>query len=82
MPHTIPEWQHLAVYAVGAALVIMLLQRIPYVGRFIRFAISFGLLAFFIFVLMQQAPYQPELARMSERLGLDDHRAAGADGWS
>lgn len=79
MPHTIPEWQHLAVYAVGAALVIMLLQRIPYVGRFIRFAISFGLLAFFIFVLMQQAPYQPELARMSERLGLDDQQVAGKE---
>ena len=40
MPHPSPEWQHLALYAVGAALLIMGLQRVPYVGRFIRFAFS------------------------------------------
>ena len=79
MPQTVPEWQHLAIYAVGAALLIMLLQRIPYVGRFIRFAFSLGLLAFFIFLLMQQAPYQPELARFTERLGLDDQQVAGKE---
>ena len=43
MPTTTPEWQHLAVYAIGAALLIMLLQRIPYIGRIIRFAFSLGL---------------------------------------
>ena len=79
MPHTIPEWQLLAIYALGAAIVIMLLQRIPYVGRFIRSAISLGLLAFFILIMMQQAPYQPELARLSERLGLDDQHVAGKE---
>jgi aspartyl protease family protein len=79
MPTPVPEWQHLAVYAVGAALVIMLLQRIPVVGRFIRFAISAGLLAFLIFVLLQQAPYQPELARLSEKLGLDDQKVEGGE---
>jgi len=79
MPTTVPEWQHIAIYAVGAALLIMLLQRIPYVGRFIRFAISFGLLAFFIFVLLAQAPYQPELARLTDRLGLDDQQVAGKE---
>jgi aspartyl protease family protein len=74
-----PEWQQLAIYAVGAALLIMLLQRIPYVGRFIRFAFSAGLLAFLIFILLQQAPYQPELARFTDRLGLDDQRVAGRE---
>src|SRR4051812_12640120 len=79
MPTTSPEWQHLAAYAVGAALLIMLLQRIPYVGRIIRFAFSLGLLAFLIFVLLQQAPYQPELARFTARLGLDDQRVSGKE---
>jgi len=65
MPTTVPEWQHLALYAVAAALLIMLLQRLPYVGRIVRFAFSAGLLAFLIFVLLQQAPYQPELARFT-----------------
>jgi aspartyl protease family protein len=77
MPTTTPEWQHLALYAVGAAVVLMLIQRLPYVGRIFRFAFSLGLLAFLIFVVLQQAPYQPELARFTEKLGLDDQQVAG-----
>ena len=66
----------LALYAVGAALIIMLLQRIPFIGRIFRFAFSLGLLAFLIFVLLQQAPYQPELSRLTGKLGLDDQKVA------
>lgn len=79
MPHLVPEWQHLALYAVAAALLIILLQRIPYVGRVVRFLFSLGLLAFFIFVVLQQAPYQPELARFTERLGLDEQTVSGRE---
>lgn len=79
MPTAAPEWQHLALYAFGAALIVMLLQRIPYVGRFIRFAFSLGLLAFLIFIVLQQAPYQPELARLTDRLGLDDQQVSGRE---
>lgn len=79
MASSFPEWQHLALYAVGAAAVILLLQRLPFVGRLIRFAISLGLLAFLIFVLLQQAPYQPELARLTSSLGLDSQRVAGKE---
>ena len=79
MASPVPEWQHLVLYAVGAALLIMVLQRIPFVGRIIRFAFSLGLLAFLIFILMQQAPYQPELARLTDRLGLDDQQVAGKE---
>ena len=79
MPHAVPEWQHLALYAVGAALLIMFLQRVPYIGRFIRFAFSLGLLAFFIFIVLQQAPYQPGLARFTDKLGLDDQQVAGKE---
>ena len=79
MPTTVPEWQHLAFYAIGAALLIMLLQRLPYVGRIVRFAISASLLAFLIFILLPQAPYQPELARLTDKLGLDDQTVAGKE---
>jgi aspartyl protease family protein len=79
MPTAVPEWQHLALYAVGAALLIMLLQRLPYVGRIIRFAFSAGLLAFLIFILLQQSPYQPELSRFTQKLGLDDQQVAGKE---
>ncbi len=74
---TVPEWQHLALYAVAAALVIMLLQSIPVVGRFIRFGVSLTLLAFLIFVVLQQAPYNPTLARFTDGLGLDSQKVAG-----
>jgi aspartyl protease family protein len=79
MPTTVPEWQHLAFYAVGAALIIMVLQRIPYIGRFVRFAFSLGLLAFLIFILLAQAPYQPELSRITDKLGLDDQQVSGKE---
>jgi aspartyl protease family protein len=74
-----PQWEHLALYAVGAALVIMLLQRIPVIGRVVRFAVSVGLFAFLIFVLLQQAPYQPELSRITSSLGLDDQKVSGKE---
>jgi aspartyl protease family protein len=74
-----PEWQHIALYAVGAALLLMLLQRIPVVGRIVRFGFSLALLAFLIFIVLQQAPYQPELARLTSKLGLDDQQVAGKE---
>ena len=74
IPSTVPQWQQLALYAVGAALIIMLLQRLPVVGRIIRFAVSLGLFAFLIYILLSQAPYQPELSRITSSLGLDDQK--------
>jgi aspartyl protease family protein len=72
-----PEWQHLALYAVGAALVLFVLFRIPFLGGLIRLALSLGLLAFCIFLLIQQAPYQPMLGPLAETLGLDRQEVVG-----
>jgi aspartyl protease family protein len=74
-----PEWQQLAIYALLAAIVVTLLLRVPFVGRILRVVISVGLLAFFIFILLQQAPYQPSLARFTDRLGLDNQQVAGSE---
>jgi len=79
MPAVLPQWQQLAVYALAAAFIIMLLQRIPVIGRLIRFVISLGLFAFFIFILLSQAPYQPELSRITSSFGLDDQKVAGRE---
>jgi aspartyl protease family protein len=80
MPTTIsPEWQQMALYALGAALLLMLISRIPYVGRIVRFAVSLALLGFFIFLLMQQAPYQPQLAGVMNSLGLDKQEVVGRE---
>src|SRR5205085_11738086 len=79
MPTTVPQWQLFAFYALAAAVLISLLQRLPYVGRLIRLAFSLGLLAFLIYLVLQQAPYQPELGRFTQRLGLDDQRVVGKE---
>lgn len=72
-----PNWQHLALYAAGIAVIILVLQRLPYVGGLIRLLFSFAILAFALFLLLQQAPFQPTLARLTEQLGLDNQTVAG-----
>ena len=76
---TNPEWQHLAVYAVGAALTLAVLFRLPYVGRALRTLFSFGMLAFCLFLVFQQAPFIPGLARMTESLGIDGQEIDGKE---
>jgi aspartyl protease family protein len=79
MQSAFPQWQTLALYAIGAALVLTLLQRLPFVGRIVRVAMSVGLLAFLIYVVLSQAPYQPELSRITTSLGLDDQKVSGKE---
>lgn len=76
---TNPEWQQMAIYAVGAALLLLLVFRLPYVGRAFRFLFSLGLFALCIFLLLQHAPYDPNLARLTDRLGLDDQKVTGEE---
>jgi len=73
----VPNWEHLAIYAVGIALIVLILQRLPYVGGIIRFLFSFAILAFALFLLLQQAPFQPTLARFTDFLGIDNQSVAG-----
>lgn len=74
---TNPEWLQLALYALGGALLLFALFRIPYVGRFFRALFSVALLGFAIFLLFLQAPYDPNLARLTEALGLDSQQISG-----
>src|ERR1043166_4340130 len=76
---TDPEWQQLALYAVGAALGLVILFRLPYVGRILRGLFSFAILGFGLFVLFQQAPFDPNLGKLGQRLGLDGQRVAGRE---
>jgi aspartyl protease family protein len=74
-----PEWQQLALYAVGAAIFLLILFNIPFVGRILRTLCSIGLLALCLFFLFQQAPFDPTLSRIKSQLGLDDQRVTGSD---
>ena len=76
---TNPDWQQVALYAVGAALLLMLLTRLPIVGRALKFVLTLGLAAFCIFLLIQQAPYQPQLSQLAGRLGLDTQEVVGKE---
>lgn len=76
---TFPEWQSLALYAAGAALVLFILFNIPFVGRLFRALFSFAILAFMLFVLLQQAPFDPVLSRWTDRLGLSTQQVAGEE---
>lgn len=78
MPLSInPQWPQIALYAAGAAVVLILLFNLPYVGRMLRSLFSFALLAFCLFLLMQQAPFEPTLARIAARLGIDGQQVSG-----
>lgn len=70
-------WDQLAIYAVGAALILVILFKIPYVGRVFRALFSFALLAFGIFLVLQQAPFDPNLSRITASLGLDSQAVVG-----
>ncbi len=74
---TNPEWLHIAIYAAVAALILIGLFKIPYVGKVLRSLLSFGLLAFCLFLLFQQAPFDPNLSRLTERLGIDSQEVVG-----
>lgn len=72
-------WEQLAIYAAGAALILILLFKIPYVGRALRGLFSFALLAFAIFLVLQQAPFDPNLSRITASLGLDRQQVVGGE---
>ncbi len=73
------SWEELALYAAGAALIVLLLFQIPYVGRLLRALLSFALLAFAVFILLQQAPFDPALSRVAAALGLDRQEVVGGE---
>lgn len=72
-----PEWLQLGAYALCAALLLLVLFKIPVIGRLLRALFSFGVLAFCLLLLLRQAPYDPTLGRLTQRLGLDDQQVVG-----
>lgn len=54
------DWQWVAIAAAAVAAALMLVARLPVIGRLVRIATSFGLLALCLYLLLQQAPYGPK----------------------
>ena len=76
---TNPEWMQLALYAGGAAVLLILIFNIPYIGRILRSLFSFAILAFCLFLLFQQAPFDPNLSKLNDKLGLDSQQVSGEE---
>ena len=73
------SWDALVLYAAGAALILLILFQIPYVGRLLRALLSFAVLAVAILLLLQQAPFDPLLSRAAAALGLDRQEVVGGE---
>ena len=71
--------QTIVVLSVGAALIIVVLFKLPYVGRAIRALFSFALLALCIYLVLQQAPFDPNLSRITASLGLNRQQVVGEE---
>ncbi|WP_426163871.1 retropepsin-like aspartic protease family protein [Sandarakinorhabdus sp. DWP1-3-1] len=71
-----PDLQ-LVLYAIGAAVVLIILFNLPKIGPALRGLFSFAVLAGAIWLFLQQAPYSPGLGAITSRLGLDDQRVVG-----
>jgi len=76
---TSPEWQQLALYALGAAELLIILFNIPKIGGLIRGMFSFAVLAFCVYLVLQQAPFDPNLGRMTSSLGLNNQEVVGEE---
>ena len=63
----------------AAAVLLTLLFRIPKIGPALRGLFSLAILAFGFFLILQQAPFDPNLSRVSERLGLDRQEVPGQE---
>ncbi len=74
-----PEWQQMALWAFGAAVILFVLFRLPVVGKLISGAFSLGLMALLVFILLRQSPFDPTLARITERLGLSSQAVVGEE---
>src|SRR5438105_13457548 len=74
---TNPDWLQVALIALGAFVLFFLLFRIPYVVRVLRAVVTLGLAVLAVILLLQQAPYDPNLARFIAWLGLDDQQVNG-----
>lgn len=73
------EWQRLALYAAAGAMLLALLFRLPFIGGLLRSLFSLALLGLCLFLLLQQAPYDANLSRVTAALGLDRQEVEGGE---
>lgn len=64
---------------IGGLIVLVLLMRVRFVGALIRTAFSLALFGLIAFVLIERAPFDPFLSRITDTLNLDRQEVAGGE---
>ena len=72
-----PELMHLIPLFIGGLIVLLLLQRVPYVGAALRMLFSVGLLVLVVVLITERASLDPMLARLTSGLNLDRQEVVG-----
>lgn len=64
---------------VAALVAIALLQRLPVIGGLVRLAVTVALVGAAVVLLTERAPFDPLLARLSDRLNLSGQQVVGEE---
>jgi len=72
-----PDLMRLIPFFVGGLILLLVLQRIPYVGAALRMLFSLGLVALAVLLITERASLDPMLARLTSSLNLDRQEVVG-----
>ena len=74
-----PEAQHYLLPVAGAVILLIVLMRVPFVGRVIQVLFSVALIAVAAVLITERAPMDPSLSAIAGRLGLDRQEVVGEE---
>jgi aspartyl protease family protein len=74
-----PGSLQLLAFGVGALFLLIILTRVPLLGAAIRILLSLGLIGLVAVLLLERAPFDPTLAKISSRLNLDSQEVVGGE---
>ena len=72
-----PAFMEWLPFAIGALIVLIIILRVPFLRAAVRLFFTLALLAGVAWIVLERAPYDPTLAQVSSRLGLDRQEVAG-----
>ena len=83
MHHIAGMWQELPLHwvaiAIGAFVLIALLQRIPVIGGIIRLVITISLIGVAVLLLSERMPFDPMLSSFAERFNMGGQKVEGKE---
>jgi aspartyl protease family protein len=71
-------WGHVAA-AAGGLLLLLVLMRLPFIGRIVRLLVSLALVALLVLVVSQRATLDPWFGDFARRLNLDRQEVVGKE---